>query len=79
MNIYQETQDISKNYYIEYNTWILEARNEYKRLLAEQDDIYSPCSSKINSNRIWLNERYQIPLLERQEGFNINRNKNKNI
>ena len=36
MNIYQETQDISKNYYIEYNTWILEARNEYKRLLFDR-------------------------------------------
>jgi hypothetical protein len=54
------------------DNWMNLAKKEFQNLLAEQEMTLSPCSSKRNSKRIWLNEMCNIPLLERQCGFNNN-------
>jgi hypothetical protein len=73
MNECQIIQNTAVDKSANFKIWMYETRNKYKELLAEQEDIYSPGSSRINSKRIWLNDLCQMPLLERQRAFNKER------
>lgn len=54
MNECQITPNIVVDKSLSFKIWMYETRNKYKELLAEQEDIYSPGSSRINSKRIWF-------------------------
>ncbi len=69
MSTHQNTLDSSNGSNLESHTnWLSQVKLEFQYLLAEQEMEFSPCSSKRNSKRIWLNDMRQTPLLERQKG-----------
>ena len=70
MSTHQNTLDSSNGSNLESHTnWLNQVKLEFQYLLAEQEMEFSPCSSKRNSKRIWLNDMRQTPLLERQKGY----------
>ena len=71
MNVCEVNLEYSKNDKVEnHNSWMRQVRAEFQLLLKQQELDFSPCSSRRNSRRIWLNELCNAPLLERQKGFN---------
>ena len=45
-----------------HNNWMRQVRAEFQLLLKQQEIEFSPCSSRRNSRRIWLNVRRNAPI-----------------